>query len=139
MDYVAVLLGARKFTPFAHPNEQISRIIRMTPVRRHTVLLQLENPVRLTQYVNPICLASLYKLIKLRRISSCFYLFFYRNLIPSLMKKNNCLAVARNGALLTSAISISSLAFHRDSNELLEIWWNKETIHHLPVRRHIGL
>jgi len=68
VDYVATLLGARRFTMLAHPNEQISRIIRMVPVgANQTVLLQLERPVQLTEFVNPICLASWYITFQINR------------------------------------------------------------------------
>lgn len=77
VDYAAVLLGARRFTPFANPNEQISRIIRIVPVGSHTVLLQMENPVQLTQYVNPICLTSRYKLIFQLILRFCWWFVFY--------------------------------------------------------------
>ena len=60
-DYVAVLLGARRLIQFAQPTEQIVRIVKMVSIGSDTkvaTLLEMERPIKLTEYVNPVCLAS---------------------------------------------------------------------------------
>ena len=112
---------------FAHPNEQISRIIRIVPVgANQTVLLQLERPVQLTEFVNPICLASWYITFQIQLNISTKY-FKNRNLLRPLFKKNECVAVGRNGTLLASAASFKSLMMN-DRKTTTVTWANNETI-----------
>lgn len=60
VDYVSALMGARRFTPFASPIEQIRRVANIVKISRTSkmVLLFLERPVELTEHVNPVCVAS---------------------------------------------------------------------------------
>ena len=58
---MSALFGARRLTRWASPIEQIRRVanaVTVTSRYSKTVLLFLEQPVRLDEYVNPVCLAS---------------------------------------------------------------------------------
>ncbi|XP_059351981.1 serine protease nudel-like isoform X3 [Daphnia carinata] len=109
-DYVAALLGSRRLIPFTSPMEQILRVansVKISTTSKMTLLF-LERPVKLTEHVNHVCLASSREAV--------------RNLI-----KNQCVAVGMNGTLLASSASFSQIKLNV-GRTLLATWTNNETI-----------
>ena len=57
MDYVAALLGGWRFTRWASPHEKVRRIVNSVVVDdSKMVMLLMESPVQLNEYISPICL-----------------------------------------------------------------------------------
>ncbi|XP_045026749.1 LOW QUALITY PROTEIN: serine protease nudel [Daphnia magna] len=108
-DYVTALLGSRRLIPFTSPTEQIQRVANGVKISTTSkmILLFLERPVKLTEHVNHVCLASSEAV---------------RNLI-----KNQCVAVGMNGTLLASSASFSQIKLNV-GRTLLANWTNNETI-----------
>ena len=147
VDYVSALFGARRLTRWASPIEQIRRVANTVTVTSRyntkTVLLFLEQPVRLDDYVNPVCVATQYEITPMIILNSltltlffnCFFFYFiYRTAVRSLIKQNHCVAVGLNDTLLTSSANVTSLKMIT-LHTLSAIWMNNETLTCPPVNQ----